>query len=78
VDLCDVRMIEGSERVSFALESGQPLRVTGEKRWQDFQRDVTPQPGVARAVHFAQAAGTDGSDDLVRTESRARAEKHRR
>ena len=38
---------------------------------QDLDRDLAPEPRVARAVHLAHAAGAERRDDLVGAEARA-------
>jgi hypothetical protein len=40
VNLRDVRVIEGRERLRFALESRQPIGVAGKRLGQDLDRDV--------------------------------------
>ena len=59
VDRADVRMIQRREHARFALEAGEPFQVGCERRWQDLDRDVAPEPGVARAIDFAHATGAD-------------------
>jgi hypothetical protein len=56
VDLRDVRMIEGGERLRFALESQRAIRITDEVVGQDFDGDVAIQFGIARAIDLAHAA----------------------
>jgi hypothetical protein len=50
------------------------LRISGEGGRQDFQRDLTFQPGVNRSPHFPHAAIADFGDDFISAEPRANAE----
>ena len=72
----DVRMIEGGQHFRFALEPCKSLGISGERVRQDLQRNVALQPGVARAIDLAHAAGADGADDFVGTESGTRSKGH--
>ncbi len=69
IQRCDVRMVEGGERLCFALESGDALRVVQERLWQDLGGDLATQLRVPRAVDFAHTAGTDGGDHFVVAEA---------
>jgi hypothetical protein len=66
VNLGDVRVIQGREQVGLATEPREPLRVGGHTGWEDFERDIARQLGVARAVDLAHPSGSDGRDHLVR------------
>ena len=55
----------------FAFEPHQPIGIGGERRWQHFDRDIAIQLRIARAIHLAHAARTEGGEDFVRTETRA-------
>ncbi len=77
VNVCDVRMVEGSERLGFARETCEPFDVACEEIRQDFDRDVAIEPGIARPVHFAHSSGSEDREDLVRAETGAAAEGHR-
>ena len=57
----DVRMVERRERLRFALEAREPLRIGGERGRQDLDRDVAIELGIARAIDLAHAAGADGA-----------------
>ena len=59
VDRADVRMIERGEDARFATEARQSFGVLRQKRRQDLDGNVALQPGVARAIHLAHAAGPD-------------------
>src|SRR5262249_10953862 len=76
VDRCDVRMIERSKELRFALEPREPVGIEREVGRQDLQRDVAIELCVTRAIHLAHAAGTDGGENLVRTEASAGCKLH--
>jgi hypothetical protein len=50
--------------------------IARERFGQDFQRHLAAQARIARAVHFAHAAGANQRDDLVRSNCRASREGH--
>ena len=77
VDLCDVRVIEGRERLRFAIEACEALRFEREVGWQDLQRDVALELRVAGLVDLAHATRADEGVNLVGTETRAGGESHR-
>ena len=62
-------MIEGGERLRFALEAREPVGVVREGLGQNLDRDLTIQLRVARAVHLAHAAFADAGDNFVDTET---------
>ena len=76
INVRDVRMVERGQRLRFAGEPRQPIGIAGEGVRQDFQRDVAVQLRVPRAIHLAHAAGPDGAEDFVRTESHACGQRH--
>ena len=41
MDLRDVRVVQGGERLGLALEAGDPFGISGERRRQDLDRDIT-------------------------------------
>jgi hypothetical protein len=47
------------------------LRVAGELRGQDLDRDDAIEPRVAGPIDLAHATGPDGRDDLIRPEANA-------
>src|SRR5687768_6650053 len=65
-------MIERRERLRLALEAREPFGIDGEQRRQDLDRHDPIEPGVTRAIHLAHAAGANGTDDLVGSETCAR------
>ena len=65
VDRRDVGVIERGEEPGFTLEAGEAIRIGGEGRRKDLDRDVAFQARIARAIHFAHAAGTQECLDLI-------------
>jgi hypothetical protein len=47
-------------RSRFLLEATQPFAIRADGLGQHFDRDLTIQPGVVRAVDFAHSACTQG------------------
>ena len=76
VDLCDVRMVERGEDLSFAAETGDALGIVRERGRQDLQRHVTSELRVLGAVDLAHAAAAYERDDFVGAEASARSESH--
>ena len=64
-------MIERREHLRFAAEPRQSIRIAGQERRQDFQRDVAIELGVARAIDLAHTPGAERGEDLIRAESSA-------
>ena len=50
-------MIERREHPRLALETRQALGIAREDTWEDLDRDIASQFRIARAIHFAHAAG---------------------
>jgi hypothetical protein len=69
VDLRDMRVIERSEQMRFALEPREPFRIRRKDARQDLDGDVAIELRIARAIDLAHASGTDGADDFVGTEA---------
>ena len=67
----DAGVGERCDRPRLGLEAPPHLGIGGDVRRHDFDGDVAIEPWVARAIHFAHAAGPDRSDDLVLSEARA-------
>ena len=65
IDGGDVRVVEGGEEVSLALEAAQALRVVGHFGRQHLDRDLAPQRGVGRAVDLPHPARSEGGRDAV-------------
>ena len=64
-------MIERGEDFGLALKAGEPLAIVRDVGRQYFQRDVTFELRVPRAVDLAHAAGAQGREDFVRAEADA-------
>ena len=56
VNVRDVRMVEGREHLRFALEARNAIRVLRDGVRQDFQRDITSELRIARAIDLAHPA----------------------
>jgi len=69
-------MIERGGRLRLLLEPAQTLRVRGETRREDLDRDISPEPVVPRPVDLSHPAGTERRDDLVRSDPGSRGKCH--
>ena len=67
----DVRMVQGRKHFRLALETREPIGVSGDEARQDFDRDLTLQLRVRRAIHLAHPAFADLRGDFVNAEKRA-------
>ena len=65
VDGADVGMVERREHPRLALEARQAVGIRGEDSRQDFERDVSPELRIARAIHLAHAARSEQCLDLI-------------
>jgi hypothetical protein len=65
-------MISGGECLRFALEPGEAFGISRECIGKDLDRDLPTKRSVRRAVDLPDAPGTDGGDDLLRSEARTR------
>ena len=64
-------MIQRGQRLRFAREASQPVRVAGERRGQHLDGDLAIELRVACAIDLAHSAGTDLCGDFVGAETRA-------
>jgi len=71
VDMRDVRMIERRERLRFAREPHQPIRIVRKRVREDFERDLAIELGIARPIHLPHPAFADRGRDRVDGETRA-------
>ena len=55
----DVRVVQARDRPGFALEPGSTLGVAGEFGRQHFERDLTREARIARAIDLAHTARAD-------------------
>ena len=69
-------MIEGGERARLPLETRAPYRISGVLVGEDFERDISPETRVARAIHLTHAAATDDGENFVGAEPRVWRERH--
>ena len=75
VDVRDVRVIDGRQRLRFACEPREPLGVAGERVGQDLQRDIAIELRIARTEYLAHPARADAGDDFVDAEARTGSER---
>jgi hypothetical protein len=73
----DVRVRQRRNRAGFPLQALPGLRRSGEMRGEHLDGDVPVKTRVARGVDLAHPAGTQDSENLVRTETNAGWEGHR-
>ena len=50
VDLRDVRVIQGGERLRFALEASQPVRISPKRLGQDLDGNIAIELGISREI----------------------------
>ena len=72
VKCADVRVTECGNRARLAIESRLGLRIADTSSGQDFDGDIAVEPRVSRAIDLTHPSGTNGGDDFVGTEARAR------
>jgi hypothetical protein len=77
VDMRDVRMIEGGERLRFARKPGQAIGIAGEGVRKDLQRDVAIQLRIVRSIHLTHSACAESGQNLIRADSGAGGEGQR-
>ena len=70
VDDRDVWVIQRSQQLGFALESGDAVRFRCECIGQDLDRHEPLQPGVPGSIHLAHSAGPDEANDFIGADSR--------
>jgi hypothetical protein len=77
VQRANVGMIQRGDGARLTLEALFGLCVRRKMRRQNLDRNVSPQPRIARAIHFAHAPRAKGGLNLVGSEFRASGESHR-
>ena len=77
VERRDVRMIERSEQPRLSIEPRQSIRIERRRGGEDLDRHIAAEPRIARAIDLAHSPGSDGADDLVRSQAGARTQSHR-
>ena len=78
VDAGDVRVVEGGEHFSFALESRQAISVARDRGGQHLDRHRALQVRVGGAIHLAHAPFADLGGDFIGAEPGAGGERHAR
>ena len=76
VNRADAGMIERSEHVGLARESGQALGVARKSLGKHLEGDLALEAGVARAPDLAHASGPERSENLIRPEPRSGCDAH--
>jgi hypothetical protein len=76
VQRADVGMVQRGYSASLSLEPFSKLGIGCEIGREDFDRDEAVEACVARAVHLSHAAGIQGVQDLVRTQSCSARQRH--
>ena len=61
VDAEDVGMVERRGRARFLLESRQAIGFGARAGRQHLDRDVAPEPRIARAIHFPMPPAAEGA-----------------
>jgi hypothetical protein len=69
VNMRDIRVTQCREDFRLTLESGESLRIAGDRRWKHFDGDRALQVGVRRSIHLSHAARSEVGDDLIRTKT---------
>ncbi len=64
-------MIQGREDFRFALKPREPIRVCGERRREDLERDLALQLRIGSTVHLAHTTHADLGEDFVGAETGA-------
>ena len=65
VDRSNVRMVERGQHVRLTLEPGDALGVGAECGRKNLDGHLAPELQILRAIHLADAAGTERSEYLV-------------
>ena len=76
VDGTDVRIVQGRNRARFLLEALPRFRIAGEHAGEHLDGDRAIEPDVARTVDLAHTALANRTENLVRTDASARAQRH--
>jgi len=76
VEGADVRVVQRSQRLGFALEASNAIDVGRDGLRQHLDSDIAPEFRVAGAIHLAHSAGTDRDVDDIGAKSCSRSEGH--
>src|SRR3989442_8655049 len=71
------RMSQRPDRLRFACESREPIRIVRERVGQNLPREVAIQLAVAGAVDLSHASRADEREDFVGAEASAGRERHK-
>ena len=71
MDVGNVGMVQGRQRLRFARESCEPVRIVGERIREGFERDIAIQLRVASPVYQTHSALANLCGDFVDAEARA-------
>jgi len=72
VNCQDVGVVERRNSFGFTLEAGNSISIAYEMLRKNLDRHVSLEAPMPRAIHFAHTASTEGRQDFVRPELRAR------
>ena len=67
-------MRERRDRLRFAFEAGDAFRIGGKEIRKDLDGDVSTEPSIAGAIHFAHSARPERAADFVGAETSTRVE----
>jgi len=76
VDVRDIRMVQRGERLGFAREPPQAIRIVGKGGWKDLHCDIAVKPGITSPIDLAHTTHADLRGDLVRAEDGALSQGH--
>jgi hypothetical protein len=71
VDRADVWMIQRGEQARLALEARDPLGMGREGLGEDLDRDIAPEPRIARAINLSHAAAAEQRVERVDADAAA-------
>src|SRR6185369_12587902 len=77
VDTGDMRMVQRGENLGFSAETAMPVRIGRDQLRQNFERHVTIELRVTRAIHLTHTAGANRGQNFVRSEACTGREGHR-
>ena len=72
----NVRMVQRRSGPRLLLEATEAIKISGECRRQNFNGDVSREPGIPRPIHLTHTPCTNGSEDFIRAEAGAVSKRH--
>ena len=69
--MADMRVIQRGEDFGFALKTRQSIGISGQRRREDLESDLTLQLRVRRPVDLPHATRAERRDDVIGTEALA-------